>query len=229
MSDFLLELRSEEIPARMQAGARAELEKLFRRELDAAGIPSGIPYTVGADGLYTFFMRWPLGDTERGILTELGNPDLLEEGDKHYILARTPPEGNGPQYKSPLPFEIAASDTMTRHQVPFYIADDIEGASGRIRQVLLKIRVANLVSSDRLTLLLNGESLSGETCVRGNGELIAPYLSMWLDFHLKKVRPRKGHNLLEIVLDERVHGLTSPIRIEDVEVIVEYGSYPSRL
>jgi glycyl-tRNA synthetase beta chain len=30
MSDFLLELRSEEIPARMQAGARAELEKLFR-------------------------------------------------------------------------------------------------------------------------------------------------------------------------------------------------------
>ena len=38
MADFLLELRSEEIPARMQAGARAELEKLFRRELDAAGV-----------------------------------------------------------------------------------------------------------------------------------------------------------------------------------------------
>jgi glycyl-tRNA synthetase beta chain len=29
MSDFLLELRCEEIPARMQAGARADLEKLF--------------------------------------------------------------------------------------------------------------------------------------------------------------------------------------------------------
>ena len=41
MSDFLLELRSEEIPARMQAGARAELEKLFRREMDAAGIVPG--------------------------------------------------------------------------------------------------------------------------------------------------------------------------------------------
>ena len=37
-SDFLLELRSEEIPARMQAGARAELEKLFRREMEAAGV-----------------------------------------------------------------------------------------------------------------------------------------------------------------------------------------------
>ena len=29
MTDFLLELRAEEIPARMQAGARAELGKLF--------------------------------------------------------------------------------------------------------------------------------------------------------------------------------------------------------
>ncbi|MEH6723757.1 MAG: glycine--tRNA ligase subunit beta, partial [Qipengyuania sp.] len=41
MPDFLLELRSEEIPARMQAGARAELEKLFRREMDAAGVQAG--------------------------------------------------------------------------------------------------------------------------------------------------------------------------------------------
>lgn len=38
MTDFLLELRSEEIPARMQAGARAELEKLFRAQLGAAGL-----------------------------------------------------------------------------------------------------------------------------------------------------------------------------------------------
>ncbi|ANK13535.1 glycine--tRNA ligase subunit beta [Erythrobacter neustonensis] len=41
MANFLLELRCEEIPARMQAGARAELEKLFRRELDAAGVKVG--------------------------------------------------------------------------------------------------------------------------------------------------------------------------------------------
>ena len=41
MSDFLLELRSEEIPARMQAGARGELEKLFRREMETAGVATG--------------------------------------------------------------------------------------------------------------------------------------------------------------------------------------------
>ncbi len=41
MSHFLLELRCEEIPARMQAGARADLEKLFRKEMDAAGVTLG--------------------------------------------------------------------------------------------------------------------------------------------------------------------------------------------
>ena len=41
MTDFLLELRSEEIPARMQAGARAELEKLFRAQMAAAGLEVG--------------------------------------------------------------------------------------------------------------------------------------------------------------------------------------------
>jgi len=40
MADFLLELLCEEIPARMQKGARGELEKLFRRVLDAAGVSS---------------------------------------------------------------------------------------------------------------------------------------------------------------------------------------------
>jgi glycyl-tRNA synthetase beta chain len=38
VSTFLLELRSEEIPARMQAAARGELEKLFRNALNAAGV-----------------------------------------------------------------------------------------------------------------------------------------------------------------------------------------------
>lgn len=41
MTDFLLELRCEEIPARMQAGARAELQKLFAREMEAAGVTYG--------------------------------------------------------------------------------------------------------------------------------------------------------------------------------------------
>ncbi|HVR91834.1 MAG TPA: glycine--tRNA ligase subunit beta [Novosphingobium sp.] len=41
MTDFLLELRCEEIPARMQAGARADLAKLFTKGMAAAGVSLG--------------------------------------------------------------------------------------------------------------------------------------------------------------------------------------------
>ncbi|MFM5884295.1 MAG: glycine--tRNA ligase subunit beta, partial [Novosphingobium sp.] len=40
MPDFLLELRCEEIPARMQAGARADLLRLYREHMAAAGLPT---------------------------------------------------------------------------------------------------------------------------------------------------------------------------------------------
>jgi glycyl-tRNA synthetase beta chain len=39
-ADFLLELRCEEIPARMQAGARNDLARMFAEELDRAGLSS---------------------------------------------------------------------------------------------------------------------------------------------------------------------------------------------
>ncbi len=41
MPDFLLELRSEEVPARMQAKARDDLQRLFAAELTAAGVAPG--------------------------------------------------------------------------------------------------------------------------------------------------------------------------------------------
>jgi len=41
MADFLLELRSEEIPARMQAKARNDLSRLFAEAMEAAGLATG--------------------------------------------------------------------------------------------------------------------------------------------------------------------------------------------
>jgi glycyl-tRNA synthetase beta chain len=38
VTDFLLELRCEEIPARMQAGARNDLARLFAEELEELGV-----------------------------------------------------------------------------------------------------------------------------------------------------------------------------------------------
>ena len=183
----------------------------------------------GVDGLYTWFMKWPLGDTERSILTEIGDPEIMKEGDKHYAVARRSHYSEQVDMDLPLPVEIASSDTGTRHGVPFYISDDIEGAPDRISQITLKVNITDLVSADRISLFLNGESLAAEPMSRDFGSHINFYNAQWLEFRLEKVRPRKGDNLLEIALDARADGLVSPLVVEKVELIVEYSPFPSGL
>ncbi|MEZ5682489.1 MAG: glycine--tRNA ligase subunit beta [Erythrobacter sp.] len=84
MSDFLLELRSEEIPARMQAGARAELEKLFRREVEATGVAVG-EITVWSTPRRLALIARGLPEATEAVSEELkgppvGAPDQALEG-----------------------------------------------------------------------------------------------------------------------------------------------------
>ena len=183
----------------------------------------------GADGVYTWHMSWPLGDAERGTLSELGDPDVIKESTKHYQVRRRDDAAAKVGYDTPIPLEMPAESPGKRYEIPSYIADDIEGAADRIRQVLLKINPSGLVGADRITILLNGRSLSDETCLRSYGGVVNPFFGQWLEFHLQDVRPLKGPNVLEISLDGRPKGLEASVTVDDLEVIVEYGSYPSGL
>ena len=80
MTDFLLELRSEEIPARMQAKARVDLEMLLRVELEKAGLPP-----VAIEG-YTTPRRLTL--IARGLPTETAAVSEETKGPK----ASAPPQ-----------------------------------------------------------------------------------------------------------------------------------------
>lgn len=73
MTDFLLELRSEEIPARMQAGARAELEKLFRARMAAAGLAVG-ELTVWSTPRRLALIAKDLPDATAAVSEELKGP-----------------------------------------------------------------------------------------------------------------------------------------------------------
>ena len=186
-------------------------------------------WSRGVDGIYTWFFKWPLGDPERRILTELGDPELTQYADKHYVLRRRTEQGMRMGYGAHLPLKIASVDPKKRYSIPFSIADDVEGSGKRIRQVVLKLQIENLVSADRITLLLNGKTLANETCLREHGERVDPYGGQWLEFHLKDVRPHKGQNQLEISLDERPDEMAGGIAVEALEVFIEYGPYPSSL
>jgi len=181
-------------------------------------------WEMGVDGLYTWFLSWPLGDVERSILTDLGDPELVKESDKHYFLRRRSEATAGHDYEAFLPLEIPAADPGKCYRIPFAIADNTQ--NDRMRGVKLRIGVSNLVSSDQLKMLLNGKSLEKETCRRDFIRSRDPYTGQWLEFRLEKVRPQRGRNLLEISLAERPAGLEGGVTVEDIEIIVEYGTYP---
>jgi glycyl-tRNA synthetase beta chain len=73
VKDFLLELRSEEIPARMQAGARASLEKLFREQLAAAGLKPGA-ITVWSTPRRLALIAQGLPETTQAVSEEVKGP-----------------------------------------------------------------------------------------------------------------------------------------------------------
>ncbi len=183
----------------------------------------------GVDGIYAWFMRWPLGDSERRILTELGDPDLIAEGNRRYVQRHRSQQAVELGYDAILPIEIKEAMPGKRYSIPFSIADDVVAAAQRIRRIALYLEIKNLVSADRLGVFLNGKSLAEEVCMRDFSWNVAPYQGQKLEFHLGQVRPRKGENLLEISLDGRPDGLVGGITIEGVQVCIEYGSYPSAL
>ena len=63
-------------------------------------------WDMNVDGIYTYFLKWPLGNQEREILTELSDPDLILEKDKHYILDRATETSDSVGYETKLPIKI---------------------------------------------------------------------------------------------------------------------------
>jgi hypothetical protein len=179
----------------------------------------------GADGLYTWFMRWPLGDAERRTLAELGDPELIRRATKRYVLRRRSKQASALGYDAGLPVEIPSAGAARFYPVHFHIADDLDAPDAGPRRVVLRILVTNLVSADRFMVKLNQRSLAGETCLRDFGDPVSPYAGQWLEFHLRGVRPRRGENTLEVSLDKRPPGLQGGVTVEEIEVLIDYGIY----
>ena len=181
----------------------------------------------GVDGLYAWFLPWPLGDSERRTLTELSDPELVKEADKHYFLRRSSDATSGHDYEAFLPVEIPSADAGIQYQIPFSIADDTQ--NDRVQSIRLRLGVSNLVTADTFEVLLNGQSLADERCTRSVIRSRDPYAGQWLEFHLDRVRPQKGVNVLEVALKARPAGFVGGVTVEDVEILVEYGPYPMGL
>ena len=190
--------------------------------------------TKGVDGLYTWFLDWPLGSAERAMLTEIADPSLMIEADKQYRLPRREQRSAEFGYGATLPIDIPKADTKDRRKIPIQISDDPVGNSNRIQKITLRIRIRNTVSADRYSILLNGQSLSEEPTRRTSGAFvripvsphrIEHYSSQWLEIDLNSVRPTQGSNVIEISLDNRPPKLGGGVTIDDLEINIEFDQF----
>ena len=183
-------------------------------------------WAKGCDGMYAWLFRWPFTDAERRILAELADPNAARMGQKHYIVNRRTNLSDKVGFERPIPLEIPDADPTKWYPIPFYVADDLGVQADRVQAVTLSMWVHNVVSADEITVKLNGQSLADETCVRSRPHSFFPY-DQWWEYHLRHIRPRKGPNVLEISLEQRPERLTGGIRVDDMEVKIEYGPYPT--
>jgi hypothetical protein len=177
-------------------------------------------WQMDIDGLYTWFLSWPLGDPERRLLTEIGDPDRVKEADKHYFLRRPSAGTHDHEYPPVLPVDLTPGGSC---ELPFTIADD--PANPRLTQITLRLAITNLVSKDHLTITLNGRELAEAHWKRDFIRNRDPYAGQWLEIDCNLTRPQTGSNELGIEFIKRADSMAGKITVEDVELIVEYGTY----
>ena len=111
------------------------------------------------------------------------------------------------------------------------ISDDLPrwDETGRVHQVLLRIRVVNTTELDRLNFKLNGRQLPGELrrTINEMYRMSAPRYrtgsGYWFIFKLDRAHwPNQGKNTIDITLTKRDPNVTPQVFLRDVELEIQY-------
>jgi hypothetical protein len=143
-------------------------------------------------------------------LKEIGDPERIARKDKHYYITREmgglAPEAGG---EMQLPTEI--QKVLERKELSFIVGDDVESAKQdkvlESTSLLLSLEGYDRWDDD-LRIELNGQRLRG----RAAGDAI----------RFEDVVPNKGKNLLALTLRSRSPSRQHPIRVQGVELFIDY-------
>ena len=191
-------------------------------------------WAQGVDGLYLahWFGNWPYPASFYEKLRELPHPDIMAPRDKHYYVptetGRYPRPVTEPGVDMDLP---AALDVDKPTRVRFRTSDDLPHwhKTGRVHDVLLRVRIMNTTERDRLRFRLNNKDLPAEHLRKINQmyRMSAPRYrtgsGYWFVYRTDRAHwPGKGLNTLEVTLLKRDPDITSQIYLRDVELEVKY-------
>jgi len=145
------------------------------------------------------------------ILQEIGDPEIISRRNKHYYItrdmeARLPEEGGEMQ----LPISLLERDQKSLH---LFVGDALESArsDGMLKSLKLAVTLAGYSRwDDDLRVQLNGTRLRGKLT---GGRLL-----------FEDVPAQQGKNELTLSLTRRSPNRNQPVRVQAVELLVEYES-----
>ena len=151
-------------------------------------------------------------------LRELGDIETLEHRDKLYLfdwIRKETPRAYGyaiPEDLVDLPLELA--DEGQRGAIRFRIGDKLDGSV--VREITLRLEVANLSGLDELELFVNGCELLGE-------ERTHPYqYGADIAYPVSARALKTGANLLEISVKKRNPHIEPSLIVEQGEISIRY-------
>ncbi len=175
---------------------------------------------AGVDGVYYWWPRIDPGHANWSMLQEIGHPDRLARGDKHFIASKD------------LPLVLAEGE----NEVAFLVADDLETAAGRgwLREVRLRVRILHLRPDDTVRFEINGVPVPEEAVLKPASPA-ATWIFGRIDATLEgDTLPAQDENLLTVVVERGGQGefaaaADDPRQLGDlilrnVEVTVRYKS-----
>ena len=169
----------------------------------------------GADGIYLPWFKWPHGAEEINILSTIGDPNLIANASKHYVIRREDELSASYKYCSQLPakIKVGAKDSPTK--VNFFIADKLDKDYNSI----LRLVIYDNTVHDEMKVTLNGAELSVDEAWRTT----RGFTHVNLEFNLAEGDLKTGVNQLEIIINSRPANLGVELpRLDSVEILIRY-------
>lgn len=183
-------------------------------------------YSHGVDGMYTFnfFGTAPSYNYDnRQALDDISSPLRLQYQNKRYVVQRT---HDTFRECLPDPRQIPARVDGQPRTITIEVADDLEAAGARTKQVLLHVHLQNLTVADQLEVKFNGDVLVCDNPMEPGGYNTRS--TSWQNFSVPQSAVRRGNNdvTLRLVRQNERLARELPIEIADMELAIEY-SYPN--
>ena len=144
--------------------SRMGSDRLGQAPIEVVRATASNYWAQGIDGLYLahWFGNWPYDSTFYEKLREIPYPEIMAPKDKHYYVPTemdrhaVPTGGVDPSPQ--LPTELDEGGTAS---ITLPVADDLSrwARSGRVHEVLLRVRVTGTTEQDEISVSLNGHTL----------------------------------------------------------------------